>query len=79
MVIQQEVIFSMPINIFLIRVISFLALNTGIAYAYIDPGTGMLFLQGLIAFLGSLLVLIKNPIQRFKFLLKKIFKKNERS
>jgi len=31
------------------------------AFAYIDPGSGMLIWQGAIAALGAVLVLIRNP------------------
>ena len=38
------------------------------AYAYIDPGTGMMFLQGLFAFVGAALTFIKKPWRMlFKF------------
>ncbi len=47
-----------------------LLLNLGLllpdAYAYIDPSTGILGLQALIAALISVLIFIKSPIKRFK-------------
>ena len=44
------------------------------AYAYVDPGSGLLLIQGLLAFLGGLLVFIKNPIKTIKHFFDK-FKK----
>lgn len=32
------------------------------ASAYIDPGSGMLLWQGLIALIGALLVFVRNPL-----------------
>ena len=50
------------------------------AHAYIDPGTGMLLLQGLLAALGAFLVFVKHPVQTVKNLFRKWFgKKDERS
>jgi hypothetical protein len=43
------------------------------AYAYIDPGTGMLLIQGLIAAIGAALVFIRHPIKS----LKKLFSKKK--
>lgn len=31
------------------------------AFAYVDPGSGMLVWQGLIAFVGALLMFVRNP------------------
>lgn len=42
----------------------------GIAYAYVDPGSGMLLLQGLVAAVGALLFAIRNPMQFFRNLKK---------
>ena len=42
------------------------------ANAYIDPGTGLLAMQGLLALLVSLLFVIRHPITAFKQLLEKI-------
>ena len=36
------------------------------AHAYIDPGSGMLFWQGLIAVIGGVVMLVKNPVQTIK-------------
>jgi hypothetical protein len=37
------------------------------AYAYIDPGTNLFLLQGLLAILGGLIAFIKNPIEKIKY------------
>ena len=42
------------------------ALFPGDAFAYIDPGSGMLFWQGLIAVIGGVVMLVKNPVQTIK-------------
>lgn len=36
------------------------------AFAYIDPGSGMLMWQGLIAAVGAVLIFVRNPIQILK-------------
>ena len=36
------------------------------AYAYVDPGSGMLLWQGLIAGVGAVLIFMRNPIQVMK-------------
>jgi len=41
------------------------------AHAYIDPGSSILLLQGLLAALGAALVFIKHPIAAIKRLLKR--------
>lgn len=45
------------------------------AYAYVDPGTGMLLVQGLIALIGAIIVFFKNPVASIKALLTKLRKK----
>lgn len=32
------------------------------AFAYVDPGSGMLLIQGLIAIVGAIVVFVKHPI-----------------
>lgn len=39
------------------------------AYAYVDPGTGLLLMQGLIALVGGVVVFLKNPIAPIKTLI----------
>ena len=43
------------------------------AYAYIDPGSGLLLLQGLFALIGGVLVSFKKPWQ----MLARIFKRSK--
>lgn len=49
-----------------------------LAHAYIDPGSGMLYLQGFLALIGILIAFVKSPIQSIKDLYKRIRNKNER-
>ena len=42
------------------------------AYAYIDPGTGLLFMQGLFAAIGFLIAFVKNPVKKIKDLSKRL-------
>jgi hypothetical protein len=37
-----------------------------VAFAYIDPGSGMLLIQGLVAAIGAIIVFIKSPISTIK-------------
>jgi len=45
------------------------------AHAYVDPGTGMLLVQGLIALIGGIVVFVKNPIAAIKALIARVRKK----
>jgi hypothetical protein len=36
------------------------------AHAYVDPGTGLLLIQGLLAVIGGIIVFFKNPFAAFK-------------
>lgn len=45
------------------------------AHAYIDPGSGMLLWQGLIAAVGAVLVFVRSPWQAIKRLVERIFKR----
>ena len=56
------------------RLFILLALWPVAASAYIDPGSGMLLVQGLIALVGAIVVFIKNPIKSIKELFSRIFK-----
>lgn len=47
------------------------------AYAYIDPSSSLLIIQGVLALFGAIIVFIKNPIQTIKGWLKKLKKKND--
>lgn len=48
------------------------------AYAYIDPGSGMLLIQGLIAAIGAALMFIRNPIKGTVALFRKLFGRNKK-
>jgi hypothetical protein len=45
------------------------------ALAYIDPGSGMLLWQGLIAAIGALLVFMRSPLQTIKNLIRRLSRK----
>ena len=36
------------------------------AYAYVDPGSGMLLWQGFVALIGAILIFLRNPVQVIK-------------
>ena len=44
-------------------------------FAYIDPGSGMLLWQGVIAAVGVVLVFVRNPMQSIKRLLDRFKRK----
>lgn len=39
------------------------------AFAYVDPGSGMLIWQGLLAAIGAVIVFVRNPMESLKRLL----------
>ncbi len=45
------------------------------AHAYIDPGSGMLLLQGLIAVIGAIIVFVRHPVDTLKRLYRRLFRK----
>ncbi|WP_349742759.1 hypothetical protein [Roseateles cavernae] len=45
------------------------------AFAYVDPGSGMLIWQGLLALLGAVLIFMRNPIEAIKRLLSRFKRK----
>lgn len=45
------------------------------AFAYVDPGSGMLIWQGLLAALGVLIAFVRNPWQAIKDIAKRILRK----
>jgi Polysaccharide biosynthesis protein len=45
---------------------------SGPAFAYVDPGSGMLLWQGLLATIGAVLVFVRNPWQAIKDLLRRL-------
>ena len=42
------------------------------AFAYVDPGSGMLLWQGLVALIGAVLIFFRNPIQVIKSWIERI-------
>lgn len=58
------------------RLLILLVLWPTLALAYIDPGSGMLLMQGLIALVGAVVVFIKNPVKAITQLFNKLFKSN---
>jgi uncharacterized membrane protein HdeD (DUF308 family) len=47
------------------------------AFAYIDPGTGILMWQGLLALIAGVIVFFKNPMAALRALFKRIRGKQE--
>ena len=45
------------------------------AHAYVDPGSGMLLWQALIAVIGAIIVFVRNPVATLKRLFERLFKK----
>jgi len=45
------------------------------AWAYIDPGSGILIWQGIIAAVGAILIFIRNPLQKIKSLIARFRRK----
>lgn len=45
------------------------------AHAYVDPGSGMLIWQGLIALVGALIVFVRNPLASLKRLIERFKRK----
>lgn len=43
-----------------------LTLSPVSAFAYVDPGSGMLIWQGLLAALGAVIMFVRNPVERIK-------------
>jgi len=43
-----------------------------IAFAYIDPGSSLLLIQGILAALGALLIFLRNPIVGVRRIISKI-------
>jgi hypothetical protein len=47
------------------------------AFAYVDPGSGLLLIQGLLAVIGGTIVFLKDPIAGFKRLWARFFSKSK--
>lgn len=45
------------------------------AWAYVDPGSGMLMLQAVLAAVGAAIVFIRKPVEILKRLLRRLRKK----
>lgn len=45
------------------------------AFAYVDPGSGMLVWQGLIALIGAVIVFVRSPKEAFKRLIARFKRK----
>ena len=56
--------------------ISLLSLAPQDAFAYVDPGSGMLLIQGLLALIGGVVVFVKNPVTSCKRLWARLFSKS---
>ncbi len=49
------------------KLIALLLLSTSpVAFAYIDPGSGMLLIQGLIAAIAGILAFLTKPMEKIK-------------
>jgi hypothetical protein len=44
------------------------------ASAYVDPGTGMLLLQGLLALIGGIVFFVRNPLRALRALVDRLRK-----
>jgi hypothetical protein len=47
-------------------------LSPAAAFAYVDPGSGMLLWQGLLAALGAVIVFVRSPLKAIKALLDRL-------
>ncbi len=64
------------------KVLIFLCAFPNLSFAYIDPGSGILLWQGLIAAVGAFLMAISHPIQFIKAQFRKLknaLKRDERN
>jgi hypothetical protein len=56
--------------------IVFLCLSPQDVFAYVDPGSGLLLIQGLLAVIGGAIVFIKDPLGSCKRLWARAFSKS---
>ena len=49
-----------------------LLLSPAAAFAYVDPGSGMLLWQGLIAAVGAVIVIVRNPLKALRALIERL-------
>ena len=54
-----------------------LSLLTSPAYAYLDPGTGNIIIQAILAFIAATITTLSFYWTKFKIFLSKLFKKNK--
>ena len=59
----------------LLPLLLILLLSPSEAAAYIDPGSGMLFWQGLIAAIGGLLIFLRQPVETIKGWIRRLRRK----
>lgn len=57
------------------RLLILLTLMPVSAFAYVDPGSGMLLWQGLLALVGAVIVFARNPVEAIKRLLARFKRK----
>ena len=60
-----------------IHICFFYILSINSAYAYIDPGTGGIILQAIVAFIAAFFAYITLFWRKFKTILTKLFKKKK--
>jgi hypothetical protein len=58
--------FALKIKMKTFRIFLLCVLITPSAWAYVDPGSGMLLWQGLVALIGAILIFFRNPVQVIK-------------
>jgi high-affinity Fe2+/Pb2+ permease len=66
------------LKFFLYFIFIYSVLFLGRAYAYLDPGTGSIIIQAIIGFIAAGIAAISIYWQKFKNLLKKTFKKDNK-
>lgn len=66
----------MKTNANLKLIVALMLLNSHVAYAYIDPSSMILGIQGIIAAVVSVVVWLVKPVTKIKKIIKSIFKKN---
>ena len=62
--------YRLPLILFLT-----LVLAVSDAHAYVDPGSGMLLWQGLIAAIGAVLIFVRRPVQTLKDFIRRLRRK----
>ncbi len=57
--------------------LAFGLLHAGYAWAYVDPGSGMLMIQSLIALCVGIIAFLRSPLQSISALLKRMRRKKD--